>query len=105
MIAAQTVSLEGAVLSDDAFVIRLFDESGDDRLLLVNLGGDLKLSPAPEPLLAPPLDGEWRLLFSSEEPNYGGPGTPPTVVDGEWFLPGPSALLFTASPLREEPSC
>ena len=27
---------------------------GDDRLLLVNLGADLDLTPLPEPLLAPP---------------------------------------------------
>ena len=34
--------------------------SGDDRLLLVNLGRDLHLDPAPEPLLAPPEDASGR---------------------------------------------
>ena len=33
-------------------VLRLFGEDGNDRLLLVNLGVDCSLSPAPEPLLA-----------------------------------------------------
>ena len=68
--------LDGAVLSPDAFVLRFFGEDGDDRLLMVNLGIDLHLDPAPEPLLAPPADSEWRTLWSSEDPKYGGIGTP-----------------------------
>src|SRR5262249_38611286 len=44
---------DGAVLCAQAFVLRFFDAAGDDRLLIVNLGVDLHLSPAPEPLLAP----------------------------------------------------
>ncbi len=47
-------SLDGAVLAADAFVLRYFSESHGDRLLVVNLGTDLYLSPSPEPLLAPP---------------------------------------------------
>ncbi len=46
--------IDGAVLSPDAFVIRYFGMDCDDRLLIVNFGRDLKLNPAPEPLLAPP---------------------------------------------------
>ena len=40
----------------EAFVLRFFGrrDGSDDRLLLVNLGRDLDLDPAPEPLLAPP---------------------------------------------------
>ena len=32
--------------------------------------------PAPEPLLAPPAGRAWQLLWSSEDPRYGGDGTP-----------------------------
>ncbi len=46
--------VDGAVLAPEAFLLRFFGEKGDDRLLLVNLGRDLHLDPAPEPLLAPP---------------------------------------------------
>src|SRR5262252_2595893 len=46
--------LDGAVLGREAFVLRFFGHEGPDRLLLVNLGADLVLDPAPEPLLAPP---------------------------------------------------
>lgn len=86
--------LDGAVLSDEAFVLRFFGEDGDDRLLLVNLGGDLHCNPAPEPLLAPPENRLWELLWSSEDPRYGGSGTPP--VDGEenWRLPGFAAVAM-----------
>jgi hypothetical protein len=42
-----------AVLGDEAFVLRFFGRDGDDRLLLVNLGRDLRLDPVPELLLAP----------------------------------------------------
>lgn len=46
--------VDGAVLSASAFVLRFFADDDRDRLLVVNLGRDLHLHPAPEPLLAPP---------------------------------------------------
>ena len=45
---------------------------GDDRLLVVNLGHALHLNPAPEPLLAPPEGMGWAILWSTEDPRYGG---------------------------------
>lgn len=93
-------AVDGAVLSADAFLLRFFGRTGsEDRLLLVNLGGELRYSPAPEPLLAPPAGRRWRLVWSSEEPRYGGAGTPdPESPGGEWTLPGESAVLLTPSP-------
>ena len=67
--------MHGAVLSPQAFLLRHLDSSGDDRLVLVNLGADLRLSPCPEPLLAAPQGRRWELLWSSEDPRYGGSGT------------------------------
>src|SRR4029450_9547982 len=46
--------MDGAVLGPESFVLRFFGTHSDDRLLVVNLGSDLHLAPAPEPLLAPP---------------------------------------------------
>ena len=46
-------AVDGAVLGPAAFVLRYFGTAGDDRVLVVNLGADLWLSPAPEPLLGP----------------------------------------------------
>jgi maltooligosyltrehalose trehalohydrolase len=97
--------LDGAVLSPAAFVLRFFgaqdearDDSGKDRLLMVNLGVDLHLDPAPEPLLAPPPDCEWAILWSSEDPKYGGIGTPPLDSDQNWRIPGHAAVLLKPQP-------
>ncbi len=57
--------IEGAVLSESAFVLRWIDTEHGDRLLLVNFGGQVDLRPAPEPLLAPPFEQAWRLAWSS----------------------------------------
>jgi maltooligosyltrehalose trehalohydrolase len=86
--------LDGAVLAEEAFVLRYFGEPGASRLLLVNLGADLHLDPAPEPLLAPPEDCDWELLWSSEDPRYGGSGTPPVYGEENWRIPGHAAVLL-----------
>lgn len=85
--------VDGAVLGPEAFVLRFFAADGDDRLLLVNLGPDLQLGTMPEPLLAPVKGGAWKILWSSEDPRYGGRGTPPLGQEG-WRLPGHAALVL-----------
>jgi maltooligosyltrehalose trehalohydrolase len=85
--------VDGAVLADDLFVLRFFAKDGDDRLLLVNLGVDCSLTPVPEPLLASPAGLKWTLLWSSEDPNYGGYGATPTEDESRWFIPGKAAFL------------
>lgn len=91
--------LDGAVLGSEAFVLRFFGGNGDDRLLLVNLGLDLRLDPAPEPLLAPPEGRIWGLLWSSESPRYGGTGTPPVDGPEGIRLPGHTAVvMYPAEP-------
>jgi maltooligosyltrehalose trehalohydrolase len=87
--------IHGAVIAGEAFLLRFFGEDGDDRLLLVNLGRDLTWRPITEPLLVPPPGRSWQLLWSSEDPHYGGLGTPP--LDPErWFIPGHATLVLTA---------
>ncbi|MBV8201908.1 MAG: malto-oligosyltrehalose trehalohydrolase [Acidobacteria bacterium] len=73
-----------------------------DRLLVINLGVDLELTPAPEPLLAPPEGARWQVLWSSEDPRYGGAGAPPPE-DGEggWKLAGHAAIALR--PVPREP--
>ena len=71
-------------------------EAFNDRVLLVNLGRDLRLSEAPEPLLAPPDDRTWRVLWSSESPRYGGCGIGPVEHDHGWLIPGEAAVLLDA---------
>jgi maltooligosyltrehalose trehalohydrolase len=88
--------LDGAVLGPEAFVVRFFGDSHEtDRLLVVNLGRDFEYKPAPEPLLAPRPGETWDLLWSSDDPHYGGPGVvSPSQPDG-WHLLGASATLLT----------
>lgn len=87
-------SFDGAVLTERAFCLRWFPRDGPDRLLLVNLGRDLHLNSIAEPLLGPPDGCRWRLLWSSEDPRYGGGGTPEPEVEGAWHIPGECALLL-----------
>ncbi len=90
----QPNGLDGAVLGDEAFVLRFFGGDGNDRLLLVNFGADLELAKMPEPLLAPVEGHKWKLLWSTEDPRYGGSGTPPLGESG-WRIPGHAALVLT----------
>lgn len=94
-------SLDGAVLGNEAFVLRFFADDGDDRLMLVNLGMDLNLNPAPEPLLAPPEAMLWTLAWSSEDCRYGGSGTPPLESQNNWTLPGKAAIVLRPAPAGE----
>jgi maltooligosyltrehalose trehalohydrolase len=89
--------IDGATLSEHAFVLRWFDEEHGDRLLLINLDQELPLAPPSEPLLAPPHGGTWQLLWSSEDPRYGGYGVAMPAADaglGEWRLPAQCAVLL-----------
>ena len=93
--------VDGAVLSPAAFVLRYFGTAGDDRVLVVNLGTDLWLSPAPEPLLAPPDGRCWQLRWSSEDPAYGGSGIRPLAIDENWTIPGHSAFVLVPQSARQ----
>jgi maltooligosyltrehalose trehalohydrolase len=92
---AQLAAVDGAVLSATAFVLRYFSRSGtDDRLLFINMGTDLPLTPVPEPLMAPHDGHDWQKLWSSEHPAYGGRGTVPWRMDNNSILPGCAALVL-----------
>lgn len=91
---AVTPRLDGAILTEDAFVVRLFGEQ-DDRLLVFNFGRDWHPRIVPEPLLAPRPGCTWRLMWSSEDPAYDGEGARAPVNDeGFWFVQGRSAAVL-----------
>ncbi|HEX7446907.1 MAG TPA: malto-oligosyltrehalose trehalohydrolase [Pirellulales bacterium] len=93
--AQRAERLFGAVLGPEAFVLRFFGDEAGDRLLLVNLGRDLQWGSLAEPLLAAPPQSDWRILWSSEDPRYGGSGT--GLLDtSHWHLPGHAAIVLTA---------
>ncbi len=95
---ARPGGLSAAVLGDAAFVVRFAARGGGERLLVVNLGAENTLRPAAEPLLAPPGAEPWRLLWSSERPEYGGRGVAcPFDAYGRWRLPANCATVLEGS--------
>ena len=93
--AAQRRNFDGAVLAHEAFVLRFFGGSpAEDRLVVINLGHFLALKPAPEPLLAPPFHSSWKVLWSSEDPRYGGDATPALDSHLNWTIPAHSAVVL-----------
>jgi maltooligosyltrehalose trehalohydrolase len=90
-------NVDGAVLSDRTLLVRYFGSGGNDRLLIFNLDMDLHWKSVPEPLLAPPSGRRWQVLFSSEDPRYGGSGVYVPDLDGEWHIPGESAVVLCPS--------
>jgi maltooligosyltrehalose trehalohydrolase len=98
--AAAEIPFDGAVLSPSVLALRWFLDADDatrlamDRLLIVNLGIEQKVDPAPEPMLAPPEGQRWQTLWSSDDPLYGGPGSPPVDTDDGWNVPGHVAVVL-----------
>lgn len=89
------IRIEGAVLNENAFLFRYFG-AHEERLLIFNFGLDLQLEPCPEPLIAPPKNTHWEILWTSEEVKYDGCGTIKISQQGSWKISGNSALILYA---------
>jgi len=88
-------AVDGAVLAPETFVLRFMTpHESDERLLAVNFGPDLVAESFAEPLVAAPHGSRWVVQWSSEQPTYGGSGTPPIVTDQGWRIPGHSAIVL-----------
>lgn len=88
--------IQGAVINQDCFVLRWHNESDGarhDRLLLVNLARDLHWRPSAEPLVAPVPNRNWKIMFSSEDPQYGGSGTA-LLNTSDWHIPGHASIVM-----------
>jgi len=79
-----TGTVRGAVLGAKAFVLRY-----DERLLLINLGEELRLDVVDEPLLAPPEERTWELRWSSGDQEA-------IEFDRSWRVPATTAILLGA---------
>jgi maltooligosyltrehalose trehalohydrolase len=95
--------VDGAVIAPDAFALRYMvkGKGSEDRLLLVNLGKDVNRASIAEPLLAPPVGCDWVVEWSSEEPIYGGFGTPNLWPEDRWHIPGESAIVLRPDAARQ----
>jgi maltooligosyltrehalose trehalohydrolase len=93
--------VHGAILDEHTFVLRYRADDGFDRLLLVNLGPGGHMPAVPEPLLAPPAGTRWDVLWSSEDPAYGGQGYTNPEQDDGWTLPGRAAVVLAPAAAAE----
>jgi maltooligosyltrehalose trehalohydrolase len=93
--------VDGAVLGVQAFVLRFYDASEGDRLLVVNFGRAWNPPIVPEPLLAPPAEHHWATLWSSEALRYGGPGEIPLETETGWQIPAEAAVVLRPAPLPD----
>ena len=91
-----TALLETAVLSADCLVVRYLDSARQDRLVIANFGRDLRMVPIPEPLLAPPREYKWAILWNSNQRKYGGPGITAVEQEAGWSLPGEATVVLRA---------
>jgi maltooligosyltrehalose trehalohydrolase len=117
--AQGTCGIDGAVLGQTAFAVRFFGSprherasrmatglwaprnEAEDRLLLVNLGAQLTISEPWEPLLAPPVGHAWALDWSSDDPRYGGSGTPEAETVEGWCVPGECTVALKPAPIPQ----
>jgi maltooligosyltrehalose trehalohydrolase len=89
-------AVDGFVLSHSAFGIRLFGGEAGDRLLLVNLGGQLDLAFIADPLFAPPARLSWQRIWSSSDAVYGGDGTPVWETERGVTVPAECTMVFAS---------
>lgn len=88
-------SLDGSVLDRSVLMLRFFaTEPREERLLLVNLGKDLPVASLADPLLAPPVEYQWSVIWSSEDLAYGGGGKRAIDFQKRWTLGADTALLL-----------
>jgi maltooligosyltrehalose trehalohydrolase len=90
--------IDGAVLGPEVFVLRYFEtENAADRILVVNIGNEMRLKEPSEPLLAPLRNCVWHLICCSNDVRYGGNGAVP-LQDAGWQIPAETAAVYSASP-------
>jgi maltooligosyltrehalose trehalohydrolase len=96
-------AFDAVAVDEQVVALRYF---APDRLVLVNLGPTYRQAIIAEPLLAPPAGTGWRLAWSSEDPRYGGHGTPEPFTRARLALPAHAAIMCAPDPeasLRVEP--
>lgn len=92
-LGASDRTVDGFAIDARSLVLRFGSPGVHDRLLVVNLGATFDLATVSDPLVAPPSEGAWRVVWHSERPAYGGAGMPP-LEPLRWEIPGQSAVLL-----------
>ena len=75
----------------------------DEPVAGQDVGRQPLFDPVPEPLLAPPQERRWSVLWSSEDARYGGTGAPPPETEDGWRIPGESVVLMRPRRILDDP--
>jgi maltooligosyltrehalose trehalohydrolase len=87
--------LAGSTLDDRTLVLRFIGRvAHEDRLMIVNLGPDIDLACAPDPLVAPPELFDWTVLWCSEDRPYGGVGIAGSLPPAKLLSTGQATTIF-----------
>ena len=87
--------LTGSTLDDHTLLLRYIGRvAHEDRLVLVNLGSDMDIACAPDPLVAPPDLFEWTVLWCSEDRAYGGVGIAGNCPPAKLVATGQATTVF-----------
>jgi maltooligosyltrehalose trehalohydrolase len=85
----------GATLGERTLLLRYLGQSPrTDRLLIVNLAADMNIASAAQPLVAPPSDSQWTLMWCSEDRAYGGSAAVPSDPPARMMATGHAATVF-----------
>jgi maltooligosyltrehalose trehalohydrolase len=87
--------LTGSTLDDHTLLLRYIGRAAhEDRLVVVNLGPDVDIACAPDPLVAPPELFEWAVLWCSEDRAYGGVGIAGNCLPAKLVATGQATTVF-----------
>jgi hypothetical protein len=95
--------LDGAVIAPEAFVLRFFGRKRRRPACLRQLRPRSQLRAIAEPLLAPPHRRSWRILWSSEDPKYGGGGTAAFETEAGLHIPATPHWCWSRGTLSYPP--
>jgi maltooligosyltrehalose trehalohydrolase len=91
-LGTRAVQIAAAAPTPDIVLLR-YTSGLDERLVVVNLGRRTSLR-MNDPLLAPPRDAAWSLMWCSERVTYGGGGAAEFPLEERWTLQANCAWLF-----------
>ncbi|MES1196312.1 MAG: alpha-amylase family glycosyl hydrolase, partial [Steroidobacter sp.] len=93
----QQEKFDGAVLGEQAWLLRWHVVDDTDRMLIINLGTEIPVQSFAEPLLVAPRGMKWMVRWSSEHTDYGGSGVENPQTDHGWYIPAECAVLLQAA--------
>lgn len=93
--------IDGGQLNERFFFIRFYGDLSEQRLLVLNLTGKNVTASITDPLIAPPAQTRWRVLWRSDYRRYGGRERF-LSFENKWDIPQECAILLASTPKRKK---